>query len=347
IDLAKYVGRVIDLEKANLAFETDSPSTSAELMAYVHLHYDDIISKLDSMFLGRGTILNFAGPMQLKIHLANSQPILNQGQIGVLSQNRINLNPAQMHRAANVLLCISTDSSMQEKDIELRAMESIRRGFMDIKEDIGELQTFLNAVPDNPTRSQIIALAALMVLNSLSSNRTDGRFALVTFSDQARKFSVQKNERVLNFVEFASDFSSKEVMASLVYSILDTVDDTGGKLKAASAYRSIAELLEEFGRDRPTLVILLTSTIVDESDESEPFIRAIAQMSGYQLDVFSFDRNVNIEKAKTALRGLNARILPVRSFSGHIFDGYILDAFSHLLEGASDVTTEHDLEGSQ
>jgi hypothetical protein len=347
IDLAKYEGQLIDLEEVNLAFEAESMTTSAELMAYVHLHYDEITAKIDSMFLGRGTILNFGGPLGLKIQLENSDPPLDQGQIGVLYQDRVNLSPSQMHRPANVVLCVSTDSSMQETDIELRAAENIRRGFSDLKEDIEELETFLNGIDDNPTRSQIIALAALMVLHSLSSNRTDGRFALVTFSDRARKFSVQKSDRVLNLVEFASDFSSKEVMVSLVYSILDTLDETGGKLKIASAYRSIAELLEELGQEKPTLVIVLTSGIIDDSDESQPFIRAIAEMSRYQLDIFSFDRNVDIEKAKAALRGLNARILPVRSFSGHIFDGYLMDAFDRLLEGALDSITEHDLEGSR
>jgi len=242
IDLVKYEGEVQDLQKARLAFNSDNASAS-ELMAYIHLHHEEIEGTLNEFYLGRGTTLSFGGPFSVKMTLANTEPPLEQGQVGILNSERIILHPDQFYQPMNVVLCISTDSSMQEKDIELRAMEAFRRSLQDVKWDVPELNQFLDSIGSQPTRAQISALAALLVLSGLSGNRTDGRLALVTYSDRARKFSVQKADRLLNYIEFATDFASEEVLVSILYSILDTVDETGGKSKPAAMFRSLQALM--------------------------------------------------------------------------------------------------------
>ncbi|NHJ13909.1 MAG: hypothetical protein EAX95_09530 [Candidatus Thorarchaeota archaeon] len=344
IDLTKYQGSIVDIRSAWLAFSTKSELASSELLAYVHLNEEEILTKLDGLRLGRGTKLEEHGLIDLTLELMSSNPFLQQGQVGTLSRDSIILRPAQTYKPLNILLCVSTDTSMLETDIDFRGMETIKRKLATAPLLTPELKRFVNSLSQRPTRAQLAALTCLIILNNIMGNRTDGRFGFVTFSDKARKFAIQKGERVLNHMEFHSDFASEEARVSLVYSILDTMEETGGKAVPSEAFRSIVEILEDFGAERPTLVLFLTSQVSDETGESEPFLQALKQRNRFLLDVLCFNPKCNLSKTKEILSGVNSRILPVDRFSEYLFEGYFLDTIDRLVHHLDELPNEIDTE---
>lgn len=340
LDLAKYQGRVVDIRETRIGISTMTDSDSSEVLAYIHLNEERILSKLDGFKLGRGTKLVVPGPIDLGLELVNSDPMLMQGQIGVLSQDLIILRPIQTYRPFNILLCVSTDGSMSKTDIDFVGLETIKRKLMTSPLRTPELEEFMSALTQNPSRAQLAALACLLIVNSIAGNRSEGRLGFVTFSDKARKFSVQKGERVLNHLEFQTDFASEEARISLVYSILDMMEETGGKCVPAEAYRAVVEILEELGEERPTIIVLLTSKVVDDSEESKPFLKALAERRNYFFDVLCFDPEPKIDRLKGDLQEIKSRILPIRHFSEYVFEGYFLDSIIKITLQTKGASTE-------
>ena len=97
------------------------------------------------------------------------------------------------------------------------------------------------------------------------------------------------------------------------------------------AYRSIAEYLEDFGSERPTLLLVFSGNIGKYDEEHLPFIQAIKENDRYQIEFFSFDEGANQKSSLRLLKGVKARVLPVDSFSSQLFIVHLLDVIDNLV----------------
>jgi hypothetical protein len=176
-----------------------------------------------------------------------------------------------------------------------------------------------------------------MIINTLIHNRTEGRFALVTFNEVPEKFSIQRGKEVQSYVEFYDDLKSEEVLISLIYSIIDTADEVEGYESMAGAYRSIAEYLEDFGPERPTIALVLSNSAGTYDEEHISFLSAISKHERYRLDILTLGRNGNQTSSLRLLKGLNSNLIPVEIFSSHTFTGYILDLIDNLVSRTTDL----------
>ncbi|MHA1864303.1 MAG: hypothetical protein ACTSWA_11090, partial [Candidatus Thorarchaeota archaeon] len=150
-------------------------------------------------------------------------------------------------------------------------------------------------------------------------------------AESPEKFSVQHGSEVKPYVEFLGDLQSEEVLVSLIFSILDSVRETGGFEQMVGAYRSIAEYLEDFGPSRPTLLLVFSGNIGRYDEEHLPFIQAIKENERYQIEFFTFGMKKNQKGALRILKGIKARVLPIESFSSHLFIGHLLDVIDDLV----------------
>jgi hypothetical protein len=174
------------------------------------------------------------------------------------------------------------------------------------------------------------------VVNTFVHNQTEGRLALVTFGESPQKFSIQRGKEVQPYVEFFDDLQSEEVLISLIYSVIDAMDDVDGHEDMAGAYRSIAEFLEDFGTERPTLALVLSNGVGVYDEEHLSFLRSISEHERYRLDILTLGKNGDMKSSLRMLKGLNSRVLPVESFSSQIFTGYILDVIDSVTMGTTD-----------
>jgi len=172
-------------------------------------------------------------------------------------------------------------------------------------------------------------------LNTLRHNQTEGKLGLVTFAETPEKFSVQHGDEIRSYMEFLGDLQSEEVLVSLVYSILDTVNETGGHENMAGAFRSIAEYLEDFGTSRPTLMLIFSTGVGKYDEDHLPFIQAIKERERYQIEFMVMEENTNLRSALRILKGINAKLVPLENFSSQIFIGHVLDVIDHLVPSGS------------
>jgi hypothetical protein len=104
----------------------------------------------------------------------------------------------------------------------------------------------------------------------------------------------------------------------------------------AGVYRAIAEYLEDFGADRPTIALVLGNSVGNYDDEHLSFLRAIAEHDRCRLDILPLGKNGNMRSSLRLLKGLNSRVLPVESYSSPLFSGYLLDLIDSLTKGIID-----------
>ncbi len=336
VNIVKIEDDIADITKLILSFKSTKPSSNIELVSSMHMHRDKILDSLQGRYVGAGSKL-LAGPQiqPLTLSMNYTEPDLKSGQIGRISGNEMILKPCQSFRELNIVLCISRGKDMSKRDIPLKTLHTSIRELEDLTKLIPEVGIFLNSLDKNPSRAEVAALSALLVVNTLSQNRTEGRLGLVTFADAPEKFSVQHGSEVRPYVEFIRDLQSEEVLVSLVFSILDSVKDTGGYERMVSAYRSIAEYLEDFGSERPTLLLVFSGNIGKYDEENLPFINAIKENDRYQIEFFTFDNSVNQKSSLRLLKGIKAHVLPVESFSSQLFIGHLLDVIDNLVPMAT------------
>jgi hypothetical protein len=225
---------------------------------------------------------------------------------------------------------------MKSKDITLKTIHAAKTHLGLLSEKVPEISKFLDGLRKNSSRSQIAALIALTVVNTLLHNKTEGRLALVSFGEKPEKFSIQRGKEVQPYVEFFEDLQSEEVLISLIYSIMDAFDDVDGHEDLAVAYRSIAEFLEDFGVERPTLALVLSNSVGNYDDEHLSFLKAISEHDRYRLDILTLGKNGNMKSSLRMLKGLNSKVVPIESFSSQAFMGYLLDLIDSMTQGVID-----------
>ncbi|MHA1963037.1 MAG: hypothetical protein ACW97G_00505 [Candidatus Thorarchaeota archaeon] len=337
VNLVRYEDEIVDISKAILSYDAPQNLDNAELSSFIHLHENEIRRSIDGILVGLDTQLSIGSEENVvNLCLENSEPQLLSGQVGRLTEDKTYFRPQQSFSEFNMILCISKGMKMRTKDVLLKTLHAARTQLSALSNKVPELRTFLDSLRKNASRSQIAALAALTVVNTLMHNQTEGRLALVTFGEAPEKFSIQRGKEVQPYVEFFQDLQSEEVLISLIYSILDSVDDVDGHEDMAGVYRSVAEYLEDFGTDRPTLALVLSNGVGAYDEEHLSFLKAISEHDRYRLDILSLGKNENTKSSLRLLKGLNSRVLPVETFSSQIFSGYILDFIESLKQGATD-----------
>ncbi|MBY8996180.1 MAG: hypothetical protein KGD60_00515 [Candidatus Thorarchaeota archaeon] len=337
VNLVKYEDEIVDISKSILSYSAPKNLDNAELSSFIHLHEKDIRHSIDGILIGPDTQLSVGSEKNVvNLCLENSEPQLLSGQVARLKQDKTHFRPQQAFSDFNIILCISKGMKMKTKDVSLKTIHAARTQLSSLGGKVPELNVFLDNLGKNVSRSQIAALIALTVVNTLIHNRTEGRLALVTFGETPEKFSIQRGKEVQPYVEFFDDLQSDEVLISLIYSIIDAVDDVDGHEDMAGAYRSIAEYLEDFGTDRPTLALVLSNSVGAYDEEHLSFLKAISEHDRYRFDVLSLGKNGNIKSSLRLLKGLNSRVLPVETFSSQRFTGYFLDLIDSLKQGITD-----------
>jgi len=332
VNIVKIEDEIPEISKLVLSYKSTKPSSNTELVSSMHMHGEKILDSIQGRFVGAGSKL-LAGPevQPLTLSISHSEPTLKSGEIGKISEAEMILKPSQSFRELNIVMCISKGKEMSKRNIPLKTLHASIRELDDLTKLVPEVGTFLSSLEKNPTRAEVAALSALLVVNTLSQNRTEGRLGLVTFADVPEKFSVQHGSEVKSYVEFIGDLQSEEVLISLIFSILDSVKETGGYERMVGAYRSIAEYLEDFGSARPTLLLVFSGSIGKYDEEHLPFIQAIKENDRYQIEFFTFDETANQKSSLRLLKGIKARVLPVESFSSQLFVGHLLDVIDNLV----------------
>ena len=332
VNIVKLESEITDIEKLVLSYRSKKPSSNVELISSIHLHGREILDSVQGRYVGVGSKLQVGSEAQpLILSIGHTEPKLKLSQIGRISGDEMILRPCQSFRELNVVMCISKGKDMSKRDIPLKTLHASIRELEDLSKLVPEVSTFLNSLDKNPSRAEVAALSALLVVNALAHNRTEGRLGLVTFAESPEKFSVQHGSEIRSYVEFLGDLQSEEVLVSLIFSILDSVRETGGFEEMVSVYRSIAEYLEDFGSSRPTLVLVFSGNIGKYDEEHLPFIQAIKGNERYQIEFLTFDKNKNQKGNLRLLKGIKARVLPIESFSSQLFIGHLLDVIDNLV----------------
>jgi hypothetical protein len=330
VDLLRYESEVIDIENAIFSFKSSHDSLDAETASFVYLHDNAIRNTLHQKILGKGTRLNFKEDgSTLTMTMVCSEPDLETGQVGRLGSSKIEFRPSQVFNEFNIILCISKGRNMNTEDIKLKTLYSLKQRLSSFPIDMKDLGSFLSKLDTTITRSEAALLLSLLVIHAISVNRTEGKLALVTGGESLRKFTIQRGKSVQSYAEYATDLQSEEVLISLIYTVLDSLQEDNGNGKSATIFRAIAEALEDLGLEQPTLVMLFTSNFIDD-DEITPFIRAISRNERYHVDIFGLGTDFKTEMTGKLLEDLDTTIYPVTQLSAHFFDQYFLNAIDKL-----------------
>lgn len=331
VDLVKHDGSTTDVEKAVFALDSEGGTSMNELIAYVYLHGDEIRTMLDGRVIGRGTRLWFGGKnSKSSMTLAYSVPSLESEELAKLPAEAIEFKPSQVFRPVNIVLCISTGASMGIRDMQLKTLLSTRRKLHPFVSNAPELSEFLAGLGRKSSRIEIAVLAALHSIQNLATNRSDGELGIVTYSEAPVKFSIQKGDAVRTSVRFSNELTSEEVLVSTMYNVLDTIGEVGGRSGVSGAFRSIAEFLEEFGSQMPTLALIFTSGIREEIDAASPFLQALSSKERYRIDLFQLGESARID-FQEQLDGVNIHLRNLSSFSSDEFEGHFAEAIESLL----------------
>jgi hypothetical protein len=341
VNIVRFEGDILNLHKLVMSFNTDKPVTNSELFSSVHLNEKVILESLRGRLVGINSKLFLdLSSLPLLLNIIQTEPDLTEEQIGIIPEDNVFIQPSQIFREFNVVICISRSKDMNKRDIMLNTLHAARRQLEPLSNRVPELKKFLKQLTPTASRSEIAALSALLIVNKLRHNQTEGRLGFVTFADTIDKFSVQHGNEVQSYVEFLNDLQSEEVEISLIYSILDSVAEFGGGEDMTRAYRAIAEYLEDFGSVRPTLILLFSGSAGKYDEDHLAFLQAIKAHERYQIEFFMMGKNSNRRSTLRILKGTNARLLPLETFSSQILMGHILDVIDNLVPESS--TSETD-----
>ncbi|MFX0108206.1 MAG: hypothetical protein ACFE7R_07975 [Candidatus Hodarchaeota archaeon] len=336
IDIVKYDGSIIDLECAILGFRSEGRMRGAEVISHVHLRKSELLSGLDNRLLGRGTrIWQGEGSSRIQLTLFDADPPLQTGQLGRVFSDSIRLVPQQFLKSFNVVICISTGTTMSTKDIRMKTLRAVKRELAQLTKIAPDLDGFISNLGSSISRAEAAAISSLLVLNSLASNRTEGRLGLVVVGDSPTKFSIQRGDKIQTDVEFSADLSSEEVLVSTIYSLIDSARDSAGGSNLSGSFRAIAEYLEDFNSELPTLVLIFTDKADDEDENLAPFLQAISARKGHFILQFGLGKNYSLRKAQQMLTSTRFKIQTLDSISASLFLGEITESLESLVSETS------------
>ncbi len=332
VNVVRFDGEIADLTSLVLACSSSSLGSGQELYSYLQLHGEEMRSLIDGRLVSVDSSLFVDRKgRRVTLRVAGTTPRLEAGHVGRASSSDVKFRPVQSFSDINVLLCLSSAKDMLSRDVTLETLNAAKRELADFSTGLPELQSFIESLSKTSSRAEISALATLLAFNLFNHNQSDGRFGVVTFGEEVDKFSIQHGDQIQTYIEFSKDIQSQEVAAALTYSILDNLRNPSGRENMALAYRAAAEYLEDFGSDRPTLVIMFSNGIGNYDEDHLPFLEALAKHERCRLELFMMGAEPKTRQAMRLLKGINADVISTRRFSSLKFVGHLLDAIESLV----------------
>ncbi|MHA1960950.1 MAG: hypothetical protein ACW99U_12005 [Candidatus Thorarchaeota archaeon] len=331
VDLVRFTGRPEAIDNVVFAFESPVSSDAGETSAYLRMNEEEILKKLDGRLLGKGAKVWIGEDRdRISMTLVKSRPQLDPGQIAKLSVDGMSLWPKESFREFNIILAIVHNAEMRQRDIPLETPLYLKRILSPLAKRVKGIDQFLGSLGDLITRQELATIMSLLAIQNLSVNRSSGRLALVSIGDKASKFTIQKGMDIQTSLEFEDDMQSDDVLQSLVFFIMDTADETSTGGQMSEALRTIAELVEDFGQEKPTLAIAITSELVEDEDKLLPFLRAIGGTDNTRLDVIGIESGADMPQIVGNLDLANSRVVPIEIFSASLFESYLLSSIREM-----------------
>ena len=336
VDLVKYTGALESLENAIFAVEANPLRSGFEMISYLHIKKSEIQAFMKGLYVGTNTFIRLheVDP-NLVCSLKISKPEIKMGKIGSLD-GKILLKPAQVFRDFNLILCISTGNNSSNSTIPILNKNSVLESLEGIEDIVPEIGEYIQSLDSELTIQQCAIINCLLTIELFMLNRTEGKFALIQNGRHLSKFTIQKRNEIQNYVEFENDMKSEEVLASLIFHLIDTSSESFDKTNELDAYRAIAEFLEDFGAERPTLILLLTDGGVEFSNNLQGYLGAIKEHSRYELDILGLGNQFNPLDYQKIHENMRCRIYPVNELHHIQFQGYLVSSIESLIPSPSD-----------
>jgi hypothetical protein len=326
VDLVKYEGKTTSLHSTVFAIHHEERLLSAEDTAYIHLHQDEISKSLHGRVLGKDERFYLNGSdRELYLTLYDSSPSLLSGNLGIIDSSAIDLRPIQYLKEFNVILAINLSRDSEEDRIRLKGRQSIRARLQPLIAKAPEVDQFLSSLDSYVSYAEAAVLFCLVTINHILLNRTNGKMGLAL----PEKYSIQKGSVIQPFVHFAEDLRNEEVLLSIVYSLIDRARDESAQHGGIDSFRSIAEQMDDFGPELPTLIVLFTDEPLDQ-DEQSPFIKSISRHQMYTLDAMGMGSQVSETGSKKTLRFLKGQFIPLDFISLSTIEEYLLSSIAKL-----------------
>ncbi|MCF2136152.1 MAG: hypothetical protein K9W43_02840 [Candidatus Thorarchaeota archaeon] len=331
VDVVRYDSFIQEIDEAVFSYQTFCESVTAEDNQYLYLHGSEARDQLKNRLLGLGTSVFMELPDdQVSLTLVESDPPLMEGQLGQINGTEVKYVPKMMLHDMNLVICISLDAGMDTTDVSIKTLYTIRRRLEPLTKIVPDVEAFLSTIDTKITRSEAAALIGLLIINEILLNRGEGKLGVVTVTDFAEKFSIQKGDTPQYYAEFSEDLLSPQVVEAIVYSILDSMRASSTRTEMSDAYRAVAELLEDFGDDLPTLVIMIGDSVSDPDEDSDPFLTSIASHSRYRLEFLALGTEFDEALAERLFRPIKGKVTRIESFRAYDIDSKLLDAIHDL-----------------
>lgn len=331
VDLVRITGKADEISNAMFAFEESAPSASGETYSYLRMNEEDIQRRLDGRLVGKGAKVWIGRDSHMiSLTLVKSSPQLDPGRIAKLSVDGMSIWPAESFKEFNLILAIIHSEGMQHRDVPLKTPFYLRHMLSSLISRVHGVDEFLSNLGDMITRQELATIMSLVAIQSLSVNRSGGRLAVVSIGDKATKFTIQRGHEIQTHLEFEEDMQSEEVLQSLVFFTMDIAEETSSGGKMSEALRTIAELVEDFGEEKPTLAIVITTAPDEEEENLRPFLRSIRRTDAIRLDFIGFESDSDAERLFDTLELTNTRVVPIELFSASLFESYLLSSIKDI-----------------
>ncbi|TFG14775.1 hypothetical protein EU537_02215 [Candidatus Thorarchaeota archaeon] len=331
VDVLKYARDVCHPSDVVVKYDALPQSVSPILPSFFHLHESAIENILGTVFLGEGTNYKVViGNRKINLELQSTKPEMEPGDLCDIKHSDIKFVPKCLMEEFNLIICLETSERMVVKNIPMNGPATVRARLNEGRLQSDGLKKLEERIQEQISMADASIAAILILLNSMVENRTLGRFSFLTYDKKIRKFTIQKGHDLDTSIGFKTEFSAKEVRDSLFYSVIDSAQEMIGSSNPELVHRAVAESLEDFGSDRPTLVMVFASEWSKDAEGSLPFLRAISKSENYQIDVFLPEQN----KLSKGQSGNNLKISfhSLERFSLHEFDKYVLKTVDELLK---------------
>ncbi len=327
VDIVKYVDTLSECDRVLLTYRRTLGFTNSELAAFLHMTSDEIIESVTSRIIGLGT--RFVTAKGLELEVRRTAPPIRKGELSKANNAAIEIQPIEFLNELNVILVLGNGNDMLVRDVKITTPEVIRKSLDTFSKEIPEIGAFLSSMGKIEHRWSISAISALDLIRHFRNNESEGVIGMVLADNIPHKFTIQKNQELQDYIRFDSDIQNDDIFKSLVYSILDAKEISNEPTKPSILFRSIAEMLEDLGSDRPTLVILFVSRI-DEIEEIIPFLQSIRSARNYKLLVFGVGNDFEKDKTEEMMKGIDAKIHKVIEYSLFEFQGSVVSAIQEL-----------------
>ncbi|MFW9933632.1 MAG: hypothetical protein ACFFDR_13370, partial [Candidatus Thorarchaeota archaeon] len=301
IDLVKYNDEIIDSKSILLTYRNTPGYTDSEISAYLHMAKGEIESSIQSKIIGIGT--RFVTANGLELEVKRIDPNVRKGQLVCARDSDVEILPIEFLNELNLILVAANGNQMMVRDASVRNPRAIQKTLETLSNDLPEIATFLYGIRGTLSRWNVAATIILEMVNSFKHNKSEGKFGLVFVDRLPHKFTIQKNLETQEYIKFNSDMQNDEIFKSLVYSVIDAGEISDEPTDSKALFRSAAELTEDFGVERPTLMLLMLSEM-DDIDDIAPYLQVLNSTRNLKLLIIGIGNqfgNLHRQKIKKML----------------------------------------------